>query len=49
MELLKKPRFVVTVYLAFIRLNLRTLQLQETHKNFLHAEKLSSIGKLSAS
>jgi len=31
------------------RVEQRTLELQETHKKFLHAEKLSAIGKLSAS
>lgn len=31
------------------RVEQRTLALQETHKKFLHAEKLSAIGKLSAS
>ena len=31
------------------RVEVRTLELQETHKKYLHAEKLSAIGKLSAS
>lgn len=31
------------------RVEQRTLELQETHKQYLHAEKLSAIGKLSAS
>lgn len=31
------------------RVERRTLELQETHKKYLHAEKLSAIGKLSAS